>query len=113
MNLIFLEEPELEFGVGQHIDIRFGIMNYGPLDFDLPVAPKQINLGIVGSKESVEGVRQWLERCRTELLAKPSKGDPDKPNKQPNLFARFPGFNPIPAFAARSSWMIHSAGLLQ
>jgi hypothetical protein len=93
MNLTFLEEPELEFGAGRHIDIRFGIMNYGPLDFDLPVAPKNINVGIIGGKESVEGVRQWLERCRTEILAKPGKGDPDKPNKQPNLFTRFPGFS--------------------
>jgi hypothetical protein len=98
MNLLFLEEPELQFGVARHIDIRFGIMNYGPLDFDLPVAPKQISLGIVGSKESVEGVRQWLERCRTEILAKPGKGDPEKPNKQPNLFTRFPGFAPDTGF---------------
>lgn len=93
MRLSFLEEPELEFGAGRHIDIRFGIMRHGPLDFDLPVAPKKINLGIVGSKESVEGVRQWFERCRTEIAAKASKDDPGKPSKQPNLFTRFPGFS--------------------
>lgn len=100
MNLFFLEEPELQFGGGRHIDIRFGIMNYGPLDFDLPLSPKQINLGVVGSKESVEGVRQWLDHCRTEILAKPSKGNPDKPNKQPNLFTRFPGFTPNTGFCS-------------
>src|SRR5689334_10990256 len=100
MNLFFLEEAELQFGGGRHIDIRFGIMNYGPLDFDLPLSPKQINLGVVGSKESVEGVRQWLERCRTEIVAKPSKGNPDKPNKQPNLFTRFPGFTPNTGFCS-------------
>src|SRR5580700_3717522 len=93
MNLTFLEEPELEFGAGRHIDIRFGIMNYGPLDFDNSLAPKQINVGIVGSAESVEGVRRWLDRCRTMIAAKPSREDPAKPNKQPNLFAQFPGFN--------------------
>jgi len=98
MNLTFLEEPELQFGAGRHIDIRFGIMNYGPLDFDQPLAPKQINLGIVGSKESVEGARHWLERCRTAISAKPSKDDPDKPNRQPNLFTRFPGFAPEGGF---------------
>jgi hypothetical protein len=100
MNLMFLEEPALQFGGGRHIDIRFGIMNYGPLDFDQPVSPKQINLGIVGSKESVDGVRQWLERCRTEISAKASKGDPGKPNKQPNLFTRFPGFAPDTGFSS-------------
>jgi hypothetical protein len=93
MNLSYLEEPNLEFGAGRHVDIRFGIMNYGPLDFESPLAPKQINLGIVGTTETVDGVRQWLERCRNGIPAKPNKQDPDKPNRQPNLFARFPGFH--------------------
>ena len=31
MKTLFLEEPELEFGTGRHLDIRFGIMNHGPL----------------------------------------------------------------------------------
>jgi hypothetical protein len=92
MNIDFLEEPELEFGAGRHIDIRFGIMNYGPLDAGSPIAPKQINLGIVGTKETIEGVRLWFERCRGEILAKPNREDSSKPNKQPNLFMRFPGF---------------------
>lgn len=84
MNIHFLGEPELEFGAGRHIDIRFGIMSYGPLDFPSALAPSQINVGIIGSKDSVEGVRHWFEHCRSEILAKPSK--------QPNLFPRFPGF---------------------
>jgi hypothetical protein len=93
MNLNYLEEPPLEFGAGKHIDMRFGIMNYGPLDVESALAPKQINVGIVGTAESIDGVRQWLERCKSEICAKPNKGDPAKPNKQPNLFVRFPGFN--------------------
>jgi hypothetical protein len=93
MKMTFLEEPELEFGSGRHIDIRFGIMNHAPLDTEQAIAPHAINLGIVGSKESVEGVREWLEKCRKEIPAKPSKDDPTKPNKQPNLFTRFPGYN--------------------
>ena len=98
MTINFLEEPELEFGGGNHVDIRFGIMNYAPLDTDQPMAPKSINVGIVGSKETIEGVREWMERCRKEIPAKPSKDDPEKPNKQPNLFTRFPGFNPDHGF---------------
>lgn len=93
MNLNYLEEPPLEFGSGKHIDIRFGIMNYGPLDVESQVAPRQINVGIVGTSESIDGVRHWLGRCKTEITAKPNKEDANKPNKQPNLFARFPGFN--------------------
>lgn len=90
MNIDFLAEPELEFGAGRHIDIRFGIMTYGPLDFDSDLPPSQINLGIVGSPESVEGTRRWFDRCRNEIDAKASK--------QPMLFPRFPGYNKQIAF---------------
>lgn len=90
MQIDFLPEPELEFGVDKHIDIRFGIMNYGTVDFTSPLAPKEIKLGIVGTNESIEGVSEWLERCRNEIPAKQSK--------QPNLFPKFPGFHPDSAF---------------
>jgi hypothetical protein len=93
MSIAFLEEPELEFGTGRHIDIRFGIMNHGPLDFDSRVAPHGLNLGIVGSTESIEGVRGWLERCRKEIPGKRNKDDSNKESHQPNLFPRFPGFS--------------------
>jgi len=84
MNADFLHEPELEFGAGRHIDIKFGLMNYGPLDFGKPLAPQKIRLGIVGTPETIEGVTKWLKRCRV--------GIPAKPSKRPNLFPRFPGF---------------------
>ncbi len=84
MNVEYLPEPELEFGAGRHIDIKFGLMHFGPLDFADPLAPKKIKLGIVGVPESIEGVTKWLEKCRTGIAAKPSK--------RPNLFPRFPGY---------------------
>lgn len=84
MKADFLQEPELEFGGGKHIDIKFGLMDYGPLDFDNPLAPKRIKLGIVGTPEAIEGITKWLERCST--------GIPAKSSKRPNLFPRFPGF---------------------
>lgn len=85
MKIDLLSEPELEFAGGaRHIDIRFGLMNYGPLDTGLPTSPKQVRVGVVGSAESVEGFSRWIDRCRT--------GIPAKTSKQPNLFPRFPGF---------------------
>lgn len=84
MNADFFHEPELEFGSGRHIDIKFGLMNYGPLDFQVQTAPKRIRLGVVGTPESIEGVQGWIERCKGGLSAKKSK--------RPNLFPRFPGF---------------------
>ena len=84
MKTDFFHEPELEFGTGRHIDIKFGLMNYGPYDFNNPVAPKKIKLGVVGTPETIEGIVAWLEECRTGISAKPSK--------RPNLFPHFPGF---------------------
>lgn len=83
MELTFLKEPELDFGTGKHIDIRFGLMNYGPLDFALANAPKVIRLGMVGTNQTMEGLATWLEKCRD--------GIPAKESSQPNLFPRFPG----------------------
>ena len=40
MNVELLAEPELQFGSeGQHVDIRFGIKNYGPVTWNDPSAP--------------------------------------------------------------------------
>ena len=99
MEIDFFEEPELEFGVGKHIDIRFGLMNYFPVDFNSPIAPKQIRLGIIGTNESIEGVSAWFEKCRNEIPAKKSN--------QPNLFPKFPGFRSD--FGFRSTLVIDSA----
>jgi len=84
MKLVHIDEPELEFGTGKHIDIRFGLRNYGPLDFKDQSAPKQINVGIVGTPETIEGVATWIDKCRQGIAAKASR--------QPHLFSDFPGF---------------------
>ena len=84
MNADFFHESELEFGIAKHIDMKFGLMNYGPLDFQVPTAPKKIKLGLVGTPETIEGVQKWIEKCRNGIQPKKSK--------RPNLFPRFPGF---------------------
>lgn len=91
MNLEFLNEPELAFGgERRHIDIRFGLSSYGPLDVEAETAPKRIRVGIVGTPQNVEHLRLWLEKCREEL--------PPKRSRQPNLFPPFPGFSDHRAF---------------
>jgi hypothetical protein len=84
MNIQLLQEPELQFGADRHVDIRFGLMNYGPLDYQSSVAPKRIRVGLVGNSASIEGIREWLLKCRNEIPAKDSN--------KPHLFPRFPGF---------------------
>ena len=95
MNVAFIQEPALEFGAGTHIDIRFGLMNHGPLDLRSEAAPQRVRLGIVGTSEGVEGIHAWVERIGRGVAAKESR--------QSNLFPRFPGFGegtnlPAPLF---------------
>jgi hypothetical protein len=93
MKIEHLPEPELEFAGGnRHVDIRFGLMDFGPLDRDSVRAPRDIKVGIVGTPETIEGITRWIERCRAGIDAKPSR--------QPNLFPRFPGFSGESPFGA-------------
>jgi hypothetical protein len=80
-----LEEPELEFGSGRHVDIRFGIMDYGPHDYGHELAPTEVRVGVTGVPEHVELANTFLEKCRAEI--------PGPETNQPNLRPRFPGFN--------------------
>ena len=80
----WLNEPELEFGSGRHVDVRFGIMNRSAFARGKADAPESINLGVVGTSQSIEGILKWLGRC--------SEGIDAKHSKQPHLFPRFPGF---------------------
>jgi hypothetical protein len=83
-----LPEPELEFRAGnRHVDPRYGIAVFGPADADSAAAPHEIVVGLIGSPSAVEGVRRWLDRCRTPIPAKLAKVG------QENMFRAFPGFN--------------------
>ena len=49
---------------GTHIDVRFGITRFGPLDIGDTKAPAQLRVGFVGTDETIAALRLWLERCR-------------------------------------------------
>ncbi len=90
-----LHEPELEFRAGnRHIDPRYGIAVYGPADADAPSAPHAIPVGLVGPPQAVEGLRGWLQRCRSPIEAKETKPG------QENLHLPFPGFGAETSFGA-------------
>lgn len=83
-----LYEPELEFRAGnRHIDPRYGIAVFGPADADSPTAPRTIPVGLVGPPYAIEGVRAWLQRCRSPIEAMETKPG------QENLHLPFPGFS--------------------
>lgn len=84
MKIVLLQEPELEFGAGKHVDIRFGLKNYGPVTFELDTSPKEIQVGFVGTSKTIQGVKDWMEQSQTGVQAKASN--------KPNFFPAFPGF---------------------
>ena len=50
------------------------------------------DVGIVGTEETIEGVRRWFEKCRGGIAAKESRLS--------NLFPAFPGFSEDASFHA-------------
>jgi hypothetical protein len=90
MKANFLHEPELEFGNGcRHVDVRFGLTQYGPLDSGA-TGPRSIRIGVVGDDSTIELFHSWLDRCRHGIEAKQSA--------LPTLFPPFNGFGESGAF---------------
>lgn len=96
MKLSLLEEPDLEFGNGsRHTDPRHGIAFYGPADTNL-TAPRTIRIGIIGTREAIDGVKRWLDKCRGPIAAKSSH--------LTALFVSFPGFDTNVGFRSTIVW---------
>lgn len=93
MRAAFIPEPLLEFHAGTHIDIRYGLANLGPLELKDVAEPRSIRVGIVGTPETVEGVRGWLERA-AEGVEAPLVG-------HPHTAPPFPGLSADSSLAAR------------
>ena len=73
MKIDVIAEPELEFGGGgMHIDIRFGLRDFGPLDRTDVDSPHEISLGFVGTNETIEAAQAWLAKCQKGVPAKAS-----------------------------------------
>lgn len=90
MKADFINEPELEFGSGgRHIDVRFGLTHFGPLDSG-GTGRQAIRVGVVGDDATIELFHNWLAKCRQGVDAKPST--------LPTLFPAFKGFGDGGAF---------------
>jgi hypothetical protein len=89
MDIKLLEEPLLQFNVGEHICPRAGISQYTVADLN-NVRPDKIVIGFVGSSDSIGTLISWIKKCKNPIEAKKSN--------QPNLFPGFPGFNSKVAF---------------
>jgi hypothetical protein len=65
MKLQFVEEPPLAFHQNQlHVDIRAGLSTFGAFDKGSDEVPVPIRIGVIGTTATVDGLRDWLERCK-------------------------------------------------
>jgi hypothetical protein len=82
-------EPLLEFGgTGRHVDVRFGLMDFGPVDFSTNKT-KEVRLGVVGSSQTSGKLRDWLRRC---------EGHSRKEQPATDTFPSFPRQHDLRAF---------------
>ncbi len=89
MKIKLLEEPTLEFGLGESICPKRGIAGLSPYDLE-SVRPEKITLGLIGKSESIDNISAWLQASKKTIKN-------NKPNLK-NLFPDFPGFNKELAF---------------
>jgi len=69
MKLSLIDEPELQFADGTHVDVRAGIAAFGTLDRGDAAVPVPIRVGLVGSQECADGVAAWLDACSRGIAA--------------------------------------------
>jgi hypothetical protein len=84
MKLQIIEEPQLAFYQNDlHVDIRAGLSSFGAFDKGSTAVPTPIRIGVIGTTATVDGVRDWLERCKD--------GVPSDEQKLKTLRPAFPG----------------------
>jgi hypothetical protein len=65
----YLEEPKLQFGdYFEHEDTKTGLAEFGPFGKNIPgLHPSEIRLGFVGTRETIAGAREWVEKCGSPI----------------------------------------------
>lgn len=65
----YFEEPKLEFGdYFEHEDSKTGLAEYGPFGKNISgFHPSEIKLGFIGTRETVSGAQEWIEKCTSYI----------------------------------------------
>ena len=65
----YLEEPKLQFGdYFEHEDTKTGLAEFGPFGKNiLGLHPSEIKLGFIGTRETIAGAQEWIERCSSPI----------------------------------------------
>lgn len=61
----YLQEPKLQFGdFFEHEDAKTGLAEFGPFGKNIAgLHPSEIKLGFIGTRETISGALEWVERC--------------------------------------------------
>jgi len=89
MNVTLLNEPDLQFQRGTHVDIRAGLAQFSPFDLEARTVPDPIGVGLVGTAATVDGVRDWIESCQNGVQSGEERARelrPDFPGMKPEVF---------------------------
>jgi hypothetical protein len=89
----YFREPRLQFGeFFEHEDTKTGLAEFGPFGKCVDgLHPSQINLGFVGTRETISGCKEWIEACALPIESeniKRTRLSPRSPS--PQLFLDSP-----------------------
>jgi hypothetical protein len=92
----YLPEPKLQFGAFfEHEDSKTGLAEYGPFGKNVSgLHPSELTLGFIGTRETIEGAREWIEECgspieseNSRLIEKKDECDDDSSLVMRDMFA--------------------------
>src|SRR4051794_17391410 len=72
----YVREPDLVFGKGNRApEPKTGLRIYGPCGNDDHAAPA-IRIGIIGTGDTIDLARGWIDRCRRSVASNDPDVDP-------------------------------------
>lgn len=75
IKLEYFEEPKLQFShYFEHEDSKTGLAEYGPFGKNHSgLHRSQIKLGFIGTRETVSGAKEWIEKCSRPIESENTK----------------------------------------
>ena len=86
----YFREPKLQFGeFFEHEDTKTGLAEFGPFGKCIKgLHPSQINLGFVGTRETISGCKEWIEACANPIESENIKTT--APSRKTGVVEMFP-----------------------
>jgi len=96
---IHLPEPQLVFAKHRRmVDPKTGLGLYGPFDAEDPGRRTQIRLGVIGTGETIDLVRKWVDHSRGKVIPLRRvrvRGKLELRYMDPTVYPPFPGFGEV------------------